>query len=49
MHKYRNDFPNFRFAESLMKQIGETGTPLMWATHENTVLRKILEQLENNN
>ena len=40
-------FPNFRFAESLMKQIVETGTPLMWATHENTVLRKILEQLEN--
>ncbi|MFN8296706.1 MAG: DUF2779 domain-containing protein [Chitinophagales bacterium] len=40
-------FPNFRFAESLMKQIGETGTPLMWATHENTVLRTILEQLEN--
>ena len=40
-------FPNFRFAESLMKQIGESGTPLMWATHENTVLRTILEQLEN--
>lgn len=40
-------FPNFRFAESLMKQIGNNGTPLMWATHENTVLRTILEQLEN--
>lgn len=39
-------FPNFRFAESLMNQICETGTPLMWATHENTVLRTILEQLE---
>lgn len=40
-------FPNFRFAESLMQQIGDKGTPLMWATHENTVLKKILEQLEN--
>ena len=29
-----------------MKQIGDSGTPLMWATHENTVLRTILEQLE---
>ncbi len=41
------EFPNFRFAESLMKAIGTKGTPLMWATHENTVLKKILEQLEN--
>jgi hypothetical protein len=41
------DFPNFRFAESLMNQIGREGTPLMWATHENTVLRAILAQLEN--
>lgn len=40
-------FPNFRFAESLMKQIGTNGTPLMWATHENTVLKGILGQLEN--
>ena len=39
-------FPNFRFAEALMKQIGDDGTPLMWATHENTVLRKILKQME---
>jgi hypothetical protein len=39
-------FPNFRFAESLMNQIGNVGTPLMWATHENTVLRAILNQLE---
>lgn len=41
-----NDFPNFAFARSLMKQIGRTGTPLMWATHENTVLRTILNQME---
>jgi len=39
-------FPNFEFAKSLMKQIGYEGTPLMWATHENTVLRTILEQME---
>jgi hypothetical protein len=39
-------FPNFAFAESLMKQIGVSGTPLMWATHENTVLRTILYQME---
>lgn len=39
-------FPNFEFAKSLMVQIGNKGTPLMWATHENTVLRAILEQME---
>ena len=39
-------FPNFRFAESLMKQIGTTGTPLMWSHYENTILRNILEQMD---
>ena len=39
-------FPNFRFAGSLMKKIGDKGTPLMWGVHENTVLRGILEQME---
>ena len=39
-------FPNFAFAESLMKQIGVSGTPFMWATHENTVLRTIMNQME---
>jgi hypothetical protein len=29
-----------------MNQIGNAGTPLMWATHENTVLRGILKQME---
>jgi hypothetical protein len=29
-----------------MNQIGISGTPFMWATHENTVLRTILNQLE---
>ena len=41
-----DSFPNFRFAESLMMQIGDSGTPLMWATHENTVLRNILRQMD---
>ncbi|MFH2108720.1 MAG: DUF2779 domain-containing protein [Chrysiogenia bacterium] len=39
-------FPNFRFAESLMDKISDIGTPLMWASHENTVLRSILHQME---
>jgi len=40
------DFPNFRFAEALMDQIGDSGTPLMWSSFENTILRKVLEQME---
>ena len=36
--------PNFRFAESLMKLVGTDGTFLMWAAHENTVLRIIYDQ-----
>ena len=40
-----NDFPNFSFAESLMNLIGLNGTPLMWATHENSVLRTIYYQM----
>jgi hypothetical protein len=39
-------FPNFEFAESLMQLIGYSGTPFMWATHENTVLRGILGQMD---
>ncbi len=41
-----SEFPNFEFARSLMRQIGTAGTPLMWATHENTVLRTIMNQME---
>ncbi len=41
-----SDFPNFKFAESLMNHIGMNGTPLMWATHENTVLRTIYYQMQ---
>jgi hypothetical protein len=38
------EFPNFKFAESLMKHAGNEGTFLMWATHENTILRTIYNQ-----
>ncbi|WP_396161501.1 DUF2779 domain-containing protein [Flavobacterium sp.] len=38
--------PNFEFALALKKQIGTTGTPFMWATHENTVLRTICKQMD---
>jgi hypothetical protein len=41
-----SEFPNFEFARSLMKAIEHKGTPLMWATHENTVLRTILDQMD---
>lgn len=40
------DFPNFRFAEQLMQVIGTTGTPIMWSSFENTILRSILEQMD---
>lgn len=39
-------FPNFDFARSLMKAIGRGGTALMRATHENTTLRAIRNQME---
>lgn len=39
-------FPNFEFAKTLMDCIGNDGTVFMWATHENTALRDIFEQLE---
>ncbi|MHA8103779.1 DUF2779 domain-containing protein [Aquirufa nivalisilvae] len=41
-----SDFPNFQFAEELMRHIGLSGTPLMWATHENSVLRNIYYQMD---
>jgi hypothetical protein len=38
-------FPNFAFAESLMNHLGQDGTVFMWATHENTILKDILRQM----
>jgi len=39
-------FPNFAFAESLMNYLGRDGTVFMWATHENTILKDILRQMD---
>lgn len=39
-------FPNFAFAESLMHQLGQTGTVYMWATHENSILKQIHAQMD---
>ena len=38
-------FPNFDFAASLRSQIGDNGTVLTWATHENSVLSDIATQM----
>jgi hypothetical protein len=41
-------FPNFRFAEALKAELDQDdGTVFMWSHHENTILKKIAEQLEN--
>lgn len=41
-----HNFPNFQFAESLMECLGDRGTILTWATHENSVLRDIYYQMQ---
>ncbi len=38
-------YPNFAFAESLMNQLGRSGTVYMWATHENSILKQIRTQM----
>lgn len=40
------DFPNFKFAESLIQQLGTQGTVFIWSHHENTILKTIAQQLE---
>ncbi len=41
-------FPNFRFAQALKAELDQDdGTVFMWSPHENTILKKIAEQLEN--
>ena len=48
-HEYicrETKFPNFEFAESLMKLIGDQKNLFMWAPHENTILNAILEQMD---
>ena len=39
-------FPNFAFAESLMKHLGTQGTFFMWAPHENTILKGVRRQMD---
>jgi hypothetical protein len=39
------DFPNFRFAESLMQQLGDRGTVFVWGTHEKSVLKDIYDHV----
>lgn len=38
-------FPNFEFAKSLRKQIGDRGSVLTWAHHERSVLADIAAQM----
>lgn len=40
-----DSFPNFTFARRLMDHLGDSGTFLMWSSHEHTVLRHILDQI----
>jgi hypothetical protein len=41
-------FPNFKFAEALKAELDkDSGTVFMWSNHENTILTKIIQQLEN--
>jgi hypothetical protein len=41
-----HSFPNFRFVESLAKQLGKKGTILVWSGHEKNILCSIREQLD---
>lgn len=40
------DFPNFDFVRHLKNAVGDKGTIFRYATHENSILRTIREQLE---
>lgn len=41
-------FPNFIFAQKLKEELDQDiGTVFMWSGHENTILNKIIEQLQN--
>ncbi len=39
-------FPNFEFARTLMEAVGPQGSILVWATHENTTLNDIRDQMK---
>ena len=41
-------FPNFAFARALKEELkNDQGTVFMWSPHENTILNRIVQQLEN--
>ena len=41
-------FPNFEFARALMTELqNDSGTIFMWSPHENTILKRIITQLQN--
>ena len=39
-------FPNFKFAEALMRELRDAGTVLVWSSYENSILKEIYEQME---
>jgi hypothetical protein len=40
-------FPNFEFARALKPELaGDTGTVFMWSHHKNTILNRIMLQLD---
>jgi hypothetical protein len=42
-------FPNYEFARALKKSLEmDSGSVFMWSHHENTILEKIIQQLEKN-
>ena len=41
-----NELPNFLFAEKLMELVGENESLFMWATHENSTLKTIYNQMD---
>lgn len=42
---FEKGFPNFKFAESLMKHLKKRGSVFMWHHHERNVLKDIIRQI----
>lgn len=40
------DFPNFAFAESLRRQLGDSGTIYVWSPYEKSTLERVLIQID---
>ncbi len=41
-----DEFPNYTFAETLMAQLGDTGTIFAWGNYENYLLSHILDRMD---